>query len=83
MFAILKRSADKIGQIMKRVLLNLKRNSNLPGAILSILLTLSSAPAFSQTLQFSNTRAFEQENRFDMSAGILEDAFFTIDDEDV
>jgi membrane-associated phospholipid phosphatase len=66
---------------MKKLLLELKRNSNLPGAALSILLTLSSAPAFSQALQFSNTSALEQENRFDISAGILEDAFFTIDDD--
>ena len=66
---------------MKNLLTNLARNASLPGAGLSILLTLSSTPVFSQTLQFSNASALETTNRFDMSAGILEDAFFTIDED--
>ena len=66
---------------MKNFLTNLAKLSSVPGAGLSILLTLSSAPVFSQTLQFSSTPTLETANRFDMSAGILEDAFFTIDED--
>ena len=56
-------------------------SSSLAGASLSILLALTSTPAYAQTLQYSNANTYEQENRLDVSAGILEDAFFTIDDD--
>jgi membrane-associated phospholipid phosphatase len=66
---------------MKNLLTNLARRSNLPSTALFVFLTLSIAPAFSQSLHFPNTAAVEPTNRFDVSAGILEDAFFTIDDD--
>ena len=37
--------------------------------------------SYAQTLLVSNVQEYEQESRFDLSAAIFEDAFFTIDND--